>query len=253
MEKFIYRSTGFEDKTRWSYPLKMVEIVVIDSNFAIYLYDVGEPPFYDTTKINTMFDVIKDWESALEFLNNKNIFVSGWYKVSNLFFHESNAVIREDIRADISKIYSEIKIKGLDNEIGFSFLNNNKNLKGSTVFIHVIYSHEEVNIGFGLGGGLTNISRSLKSYTNYGYVMFDNPNGINSWRLVCKATQDNITVGIEAGETINAYLYSQELGREISRGKLHYFRIDDPTNGCSFVFKQDGIDVCPFKLEFYDQ
>ena len=241
----IYRAAEFGEGTRWNYPLKQVEVVIQDNAFAVYVYDVGfEPPYYDATRLPTFFSAGTGLEGAEAALREQKIFVNRWREVDNLFLHECNAIIRSEIRSDIAAVYPDVGTQRIGQQAAEEAIEALSKFNGHSVLLHVLFlekvEDEESASPFSLGFNLPTVDK-LRSYANYGYVMFRTPSSHGRWGFVCKATQDGVTVLVEADANMTCILYDQASRSNMTKGDVVQMRFDLITDDGCFVVSHDGL------------
>lgn len=115
---------------------------------------------------------------------------------------------------------------------------------GHTVVLQSLFlesvDDESGSTMFSMGWDLPKIDK-LRSYKNWGYVMFRTPDSHKAWGFVCKSSQNEVTVLIEAQESLTFLLYDQGSRTKMTRGDVTELRFDVPESGASFVLNSGGL------------
>jgi len=257
LQREIYRSTSIINSSEQLYPLMCVEISIWEDDYDVFVYDIGfEPPYFDVS--NEEIDIYtraankKDVHTIIELLKRKNIFVENWEKVKTHYLYESNAIIRQDIRANISEIYrrtleNHTKIR---EKVGIKILKKLSKYNGYTARIEILYKEEkhpidELNSSFSLGS--KSDEPNICSYMESCYMMFRTPRKYGYWGLVAKGGL-GFSILIYSKQHLRCEIYSQYLKKIISKGEVIRLIIRLYQKEKTFKINCKGItieDQCP--------
>lgn len=93
MGLLIYRSTTFDYRTKWNYPLVAVEVIVAPSSHVrTYVYDIGfAPPYWDLSShpgLLSPLDPPYTLEKGIKYLQDMGIYATNWVQVNNYLYNE---------------------------------------------------------------------------------------------------------------------------------------------------------------------
>jgi len=239
-----------------------VEVLQNDENYSIILYDVGfEPPYWDATRLPPFFTMnLKSIEDVEEYLlEEQSIQVSGWQIVSIPFVEVSNAVIRDEIRYDLT---SDDKYKSLVGryipldvfmEAMKYFIEKRNEYGGHSVYAQILFQKDRFEFPFPFlsTAEKETSTPSLLSYENVGAFIpasssanTRNPELVGKDRMIIKGTDDDTSYGCSGSADEEPYctVYDQETRTYLSEGKAIRIKLNFINKEESFVIDREGFE-----------
>lgn len=234
-KKEIFRSQSFNDKTKWAYPLKAVELITDGETFQFLVYDVGsEPPFYDVNSLpNVLFaglieNIQRPYtvEKLNQLLESRGIYVDKWTKVSHLLLHESNAIIRPEIRVEIRSVfgYTDNLPDAIPANVGVDAIKRLAEFDGQSAHLKIKFLEKT----------------ELSSFSGFFYLRFRNPEKYSHWGFVGKGSPDNVSILIASEKDFYCQIYDQVNQCDLASGRVTELTLEFISLGKIVKFTKDG-------------
>lgn len=232
MATTVYRSLGFTEGTNWGPELLLVEVLTDETKFDVLIYDRGfEPPYYDVSKPFGLDSFQRPkmtggLKEAHHFLKDHHISVAAWRQTPLIYAHESNSVIREDIRMDIREsIYKDKQIPPpIAAAIGEKAIRQIAEYAGHSAEVSLHFVRSEVPL----------------SFSGTFYLMFRTPPQYPAWGFVAKGGHDKISLLVECNGTVKCQLYDQNQRLTFQTGQVIYAKVDFTTTPIGFELTYNG-------------
>jgi len=241
----IYRS--IECTRPGGYPLKMVEIMGVEGNYAMDVYDVGfDPPYWDLMRLAQRMDT---FESAARHLwETMGIKVAEWHMADEPFFKVSNALVRDELRYGLNEdekfsnlLDSKLDAKTYDEAFAHMFECRRREYAG-LVYARVMFLTPPRKVRF-FGSDLE-FPSSLLSCENIGYIVGGketdsarNEELVGQKRIIIKSSHIGIAFGCSCrpGEEPRCSVYDQGSRTFMHEGHAAKITINFPNLGETFI------------------